>query len=74
MTTMKQLLIIMILCTSVAVLPGCKKKKSGVCYCKYLSGDKKEYDLTGLDRSVARDSCGKLDGYAGAFAGDCDLK
>ncbi|MBL7711837.1 MAG: hypothetical protein JNL13_05210 [Chitinophagaceae bacterium] len=56
------------------LLPACKKKESGVCYCKYLSGDKKEFNLTGLPRSQQIDSCYVLDGYAEAFAGDCDLK
>ncbi len=56
------------------VATGCSKKESGVCYCKYLSGDKKEYNLTNLDRSKAQDSCNTLDGYAEAFAGDCSLK
>jgi hypothetical protein len=54
--------------------PGCKKKETGVCYCKYLSGDKKEFNLTSLTRSQAIDSCYVLNGYAKAFAGDCKLK
>lgn len=70
---MKQLLLMILVAAAVSVT-GCKKKKSGVCYCKYLSGDKKEYDLTGLDRSRAEDSCRTLDGLANGFAGDCDLK
>lgn len=53
---------------------SCKKKESGICYCHYLSGDKKEYDLTSLSRSRQMDSCYVLDGLAEAFAGDCDLK
>jgi hypothetical protein len=53
---------------------SCKKKESGVCYCHYLSGDKKEYDLTSLPRSQQIDSCYVLDGLANGFAGDCDLK
>ncbi len=71
--------VIILLCTlmvpAVLLNTGCKKKKSGVCYCKYLSGDKKEYDLTMLERSKAEDSCNNvLNGYASAFAGDCKLK
>ncbi len=59
-----------------AILTGnsCKKKESGVCYCHYLSGDKKEFNLSSLTRSKQQDSCYVLDGYAEAFAGDCDLK
>lgn len=53
---------------------SCKKKESGVCYCSYLSGDKKEYNLSTLTRSQQTDSCYVLDGYAEAFAGDCKLK
>ncbi len=53
---------------------SCKKKEDGVCYCHYLSGDKKEYDLSALTRSEQIDSCYVLDGLAEAFAGDCDLK
>lgn len=71
---MRQLLFSVALCISFAALTGCSKKKSGVCYCKYLSGDKKEFDLTSLDRGRAQDSCRVLDGYANAFAGDCSLK
>lgn len=53
---------------------ACKKKESGVCYCSYFSGDKKEYNLSSLTRSQQLDSCYVLDGYAEAFAGDCELK
>jgi len=53
---------------------SCKKKESGVCYCSYLSGDKKEFNLTALSRSQQIDSCYVLDGYASAFAGSCKLK
>jgi hypothetical protein len=57
-----------------SIVYSCKKKESGVCYCKYLSGDKKEYNLTSLPRSQQIDSCYVLDGLAKGFAGDCDLK
>lgn len=53
---------------------SCKKKESGICYCHYLSGDKREYDLRSLTRSQQIDSCYVLDGLAENFAGDCDLK
>ncbi|MFA6151306.1 MAG: hypothetical protein WC716_08300 [Chitinophagaceae bacterium] len=60
---------------SVMILSSsCKKKESGVCYCSYFSGDKKEYNLSSLTRSQQTDSCYVLDGYAEAFAGDCELK
>lgn len=72
---MKRVLSAMIVFSTCAVLAtGCSKKKSGVCYCKYLSGDKKEFDLRSLDRGRAQDSCNVLDNNARAFAGDCELK
>lgn len=56
------------------LMPSCKKKTEGICYCHYFSGDKKEYDLRMLKRSQQQDSCYVLDGLASGFAGDCDLK
>ncbi len=52
---------------------SCKKER-GVCYCKYFSGDKTEYDLQHLTRSQQKDSCAHLDELAENFAGDCKLK
>jgi len=72
--TMKTLMIITIAAYSVLSATSCKKKESGVCYCSYLSGDKKEFNFQNLPRDVAQDSCNTLDGYATAYAGDCDLK
>lgn len=73
---MKQSVIscVLVVLSGALLSAACKKKESGVCYCKYLSGDKKEFNLTGLPRSQQIDSCYVLDGYAEAFAGDCDLK
>lgn len=56
------------------LLISCKKKEPGVCYCSYLSGDKKEFNLSSLSRSKQVDSCYVLDNNAEAFAGDCKLK
>ncbi|MCC6186093.1 MAG: hypothetical protein IT256_02960 [Chitinophagaceae bacterium] len=56
------------------LLPSCRKKTDGVCYCHYLSGDKKEYNLSSFTRSQQQDSCYVLDQLALNFAGDCDLK
>ena len=53
---------------------SCKKKEVGVCYCKYLSGDKKEFNLMHLTRNQQIDTCDQLNTYAKAFAGDCKLK
>jgi hypothetical protein len=58
----------------IALAASCKKKDIGVCYCSYLSGDKKEYDMRDLTRNQAQDSCNVLNGYASAFAGSCKLK
>ncbi|RYE26444.1 MAG: hypothetical protein EOP51_00375 [Sphingobacteriales bacterium] len=63
-----------IIALTTLTITGCSKKEDGVCYCKYLSGDKKEYNLKNLDDRKAQDSCNVLDGYAEAFAGDCSLK
>lgn len=70
---MKKLLIPLL---TIVFLGGmsCKKKESGICYCKYFSGDKTEYDLRSLSRSQQIDSCYVLDGLAEGFAGDCSLK
>lgn len=72
---MRQLLSgVIVFCAFALLTTGCSKKKSGVCYCKYLSGDKKEFDLRSLDRGRAQDSCNVLNNNAHAFAGDCELK
>jgi len=52
---------------------SCKKKR-GICYCKYYSGDKTEYDLRDLPRSEQEDSCAHLNNLAANFVGDCKLK
>lgn len=70
---MKQLLSISAMLVMLTAL-SCKKKEKGVCYCSYLSGDKKEFNLSMLTRSQQTDSCYVLDGYAEAFAGSCKLK
>lgn len=52
---------------------SCKKKR-GICYCKFYSGDKSEYDLRDLSRSEQKDSCAQLNTLAANFVGDCKLK
>ena len=52
---------------------SCKKER-GICYCKYYSGDKTEYNLKDLPRSEQKDSCAQLNSLAANFAGDCKLK
>lgn len=56
------------------LLFACKKKKKGICYCKYFSGDKKEFDLRHLPRSQQIDSCYVYNENAAHFVGDCKLK
>ena len=70
----KSALLMVLVFLMVGFLFACNKKKSGICYCSYFSGDKKEYDLRALDRSKQIDSCYVLDGLAEGFAGDCKLK
>ncbi len=53
---------------------ACKKKEKGICYCSYLSGDKKEFDLRAYSRSTQIDSCHIHDQNASHFAGSCNLK
>ncbi|MBL7718420.1 MAG: hypothetical protein JNL72_06270 [Flavipsychrobacter sp.] len=71
---MKKAALIITTGIALALSPACKKKERGVCYCSYLSGDKKEYNLSSLSRSQQTDSCYVLDGYAENFAGSCKLK
>ncbi|MEZ5016081.1 MAG: hypothetical protein R2800_03460 [Flavipsychrobacter sp.] len=65
---------ILILIASVTVLQSCKKKDAGVCYCDYVSGDKKEFNLKALERSEQIDSCFVLNKNANAFGGSCELE
>ena len=53
---------------------SCSKKKKGVCYCDYFSGDKKELNLNSLSRDAQEDSCAQLNRNASGFGGECDLK
>jgi hypothetical protein len=74
---MKKLVLLAIIMTISAIIvtiTACKKKDKGVCYCSYLSGDKKEFNLNSLPRSRQIDSCYVLDGYAEGFAGSCKLE
>lgn len=68
---MKTLMIMMIF---FAAMTSCNKKEAGVCYCSYVSGDKKEFDLKSLNDDAARDSCGILNRNANAFGGECEIR
>jgi hypothetical protein len=65
---------IILLLLAVTVTTSCKKKEAGICYCSYVSGDKKEFDLKALSTNAARDSCAVLDRNANGFGGDCEIK
>ena len=53
---------------------SCNKKQSGVCYCKYVSGDKKEFDLNYLPENQRQDTCNLYSDNASHFGGSCSLK
>lgn len=62
------------LIVAVILLMTCKKKETGICYCSYFSGDKKEFDLRHLPRTQQIDSCYVYSQNASHFAGECELK
>lgn len=68
---MKSLIIILSLAFA---LSACSKKEYGVCYCKFFSGDKSEYDLSHLTRQEQKDQCDTHNTNAAFFAGDCKLE
>lgn len=74
MRSIKEISACLLLGYMLFVMPSCKKKEVGVCYCKYLSGDKKEFNLMHLTRNQQIDTCNQLNRNASAFAGDCKLK
>lgn len=53
---------------------GCKKEVRGVCVCKYLSGDKVEFDYSHLTVNHAQAKCDSTSQNASAFAGSCNLE
>lgn len=65
---------IILLLLSATIFQSCKKREAGVCYCDYVSGDKKEFNLKDLKRSEQIDSCFILDGNANGFGGSCELE
>lgn len=71
---LKTLLSATLLLMAAAPLSSCSKKTRGVCYCTYLSGDKKEFDLRYLDRQAQQDTCAQISQNASHFAGSCKLK
>lgn len=70
----KPFLTIAIACFIAALSFACKKKETGICYCKYLSGDKKQFDLRHLPRTEQIDSCYVYSQNASNFAGECELE
>lgn len=59
---------------SIGTFTGCKKDFRGVCKCKYLSGDKVEFDYSHLTIDQAQAKCDSTSQNAEAFAGSCDLE
>lgn len=53
---------------------SCSKKESGFCYCKYVSGDKKEFNLNYLPENQRQDTCDLFSSNASHFGGSCKLK
>jgi hypothetical protein len=53
---------------------SCKKDFRGVCACKFLSGDKSEYDYSNLTIDEARKKCDTTSQNASNFAGSCSLE
>ena len=58
---------------AIATTTSCNKK-NGHCYCKYVKGDKKDFDLSQYSRSMQQDSCNIFDKNASYFGGSCKLK
>ncbi len=71
---MRNLVTLVLTCVTLSAATSCKKKEAGICYCKYVSGDEKQFDLKALNDDAARDSCNILNRNANAFGGDCDIK
>ncbi|MES2679522.1 MAG: hypothetical protein V4635_06535 [Bacteroidota bacterium] len=55
-------------------MTACRKKDKGKCYCKYVSGDKKDFNLNSLPRNEQVDSCAVIDQNAESFGGSCKLE
>lgn len=53
---------------------SCKKDFRGVCVCKFLSGDKSEYDYSHLTIDEAQKKCDTTSQNASNFAGSCNLE
>lgn len=58
----------------IGIVTGCKKEVRGVCVCKYLSGDKVEFDYSHLTIDQANAKCDSTSNNASAFAGSCKLE
>ena len=49
-------------------------RASGVCYCDYVNGEKKQFDLNHLSRAEQIDTCNLYSKNAGFFGGKCELQ
>lgn len=49
-------------------------KRYGVCYCKFVNGEKQEYDLSDLPREEQITECERHSNNAANFGGSCSLE
>lgn len=63
-----------VLLLGVLSFSSCRKEFRGICKCKYLSGDKVEFDYSHLTIEQASAKCDTTSQNAEAFAGECHLE
>lgn len=71
---MKQVILLGLIVGLIVFLAACSKKDKGICYCKYVNGNKTQFDLTSLDKAKQKDSCAVLSSNASFFGGSCSVK
>lgn len=71
---MKTIVMSTLIVFSGTFLYSCREEVRGVCKCKYLSGDKVEFDYSHLTVDHAKAKCDSTSQNAEAFAGDCNLE
>ena len=63
-----------LLIAALLIFSGCKKKNSGICQCKFKTGEEQVSNLQNLNDKAAQDSCDVISWYAKKFDGYCHLK
>lgn len=71
---MKTVLVSSVLFLGILSFSACRKDFRGICKCKYLSGDKVEFDYSQLTIEHANAKCDSTSQNASAFAGDCHME